>query len=553
MTPIFSQVRRIDGHLDRIASDRTTKDQSFETENTHDHAPHHDISESAVPRILDLQRHIKSLSTTAEPNKPLASTWKINDILQRASLSSSCPTCEAGESASTNDLYIAEGTRPTYEHQLEWLLLCKATAQGFGQVLDTILQQTLELNEHSWYWDDILNSPRWASVYSIQTSPIRLWHWSEGVISDVRSKNENGSLGLSDGWHAFYGLVEGAVRKRSLADLQSQVVSPLARVRNEARQKQQELRRLKEVNSNALGVLLGEGLSSMESSIFNSGNTGTMVVMERRDHVARCIVLMESVLSQICERDIDVETFEDRITAATAQNTWITSLDNGNSASDLKPSEVSTRLQTLLKHALPQSIASFRTRLVQVGRPSRLLRYWLPATVLLLSSTTILRIVLNRKAELITWVQEFGGTVRDFWLNWVVEPMRRIIGTIRHDKDSEVAILSKRSLEGDRESLERMVVDFVRDAPDNKSMNESQLRDVRLRIREGDLTPVLKSYEQDMQSPVMGALRGNLIRALLIQVQKTKVDIEVAMGGIDALLKSQELVFGYAQLMFSFP
>ena len=46
----------------------------------------------------------------------------------------------------------------------------------------------------------------------------------------------------------------------------------------------------------------------------------------------------------------------------------------------------------------------------------------------------------------------------------------------------------------------------------------------------------------------MGTVRGNLIRALLIQIQKTKVDIEVAMGGIDALLKSQELVFGFVGL-----
>ncbi|KAI6861670.1 hypothetical protein KC318_g20597 [Hortaea werneckii] len=46
----------------------------------------------------------------------------------------------------------------------------------------------------------------------------------------------------------------------------------------------------------------------------------------------------------------------------------------------------------------------------------------------------------------------------------------------------------------------------------------------------------------------MGSLRGNLIRALLIQIQKTKVDVEVAMGGIDSLLKSQELVFGFVGL-----
>jgi len=102
-----------------------------------------------------------------------------------------------------------------------------------------------------------------------------------------------------------------------------------------------------------------------------------------------------------------------------------------------------------------------------------------------------------------------------------VEPTKKVIGTIRHDEESEVSILSKRSLEGDRASLERMVV-------------------------EGDLTLVLRAYEKDMQKPLLGTIRGNLIRALLIQVQKTKVDVEVAMSGIDSILKSQELLFGYA-------
>ena len=65
------------------------------------------------------------------------------------------------------------------------------------------------------------------------------------------------------------------------------------------------------------------------------------------------------------------------------------------------------------------------------------------------------------------------------------------------------------------------------------------------RIREGDLTPVLRAYEKDLRKPFIGTVRGDLVRALLIQIQKTKVDVEIAIGGIDSLLKSQELVFGY--------
>lgn len=89
-----------------------------------------------------------------------------------------------------------------------------------------------------------------------------------------------------------------------------------------------------------------------------------------------------------------------------------------------------------------------------------------------------------------------------------------------------------------------MVVEFAIDNPGAHQLAPTEIAQVRAGIQEGDLTPVLRVYEKELQSPLYGAIRGDLVRALLIQIQKTKVDVEVAMGGIDALLKSQELVFG---------
>jgi nuclear-control-of-ATPase protein 2 len=113
--------------------------------------------------------------------------------------------------------------------------------------------------------------------------------------------------------------------------------------------------------------------------------------------------------------------------------------------------------------------------------------------------------------------------------------------------------MSKESLKGDRESLERMVVDFAIDRPEaagigSGSLSESLIAEIRTKVKEGDLTPVLRAYEKDLRRPFMGTVRGDLVRTLLIQVQKTKVDVEVAISGIDALLKSQELVFGFIGL-----
>jgi nuclear-control-of-ATPase protein 2 len=90
-----------------------------------------------------------------------------------------------------------------------------------------------------------------------------------------------------------------------------------------------------------------------------------------------------------------------------------------------------------------------------------------------------------------------------------------------------------------------MVLDFVRDRPESsQAMTPEDATLITNAVKEGDLTPVLRAYERDLRSPFKGTVRGDLVRALLIQIQKTKVDVEVAISGINALLKSQELVFG---------
>lgn len=48
-----------------------------------------------------------------------------------------------------------------------------------------------------------------------------------------------------------------------------------------------------------------------------------------------------------------------------------------------------------------------------------------------------------------------------------------------------------------------------------------------------------------LQTPIKGAVAGNLLQTLLIQVQKTKVDVEVAMAALDKLLKANELNFAF--------
>ncbi|KAK8171268.1 ATP synthase regulation protein NCA2-domain-containing protein [Phyllosticta citrichinensis] len=534
MSFVVDQINRIDSQIDRLpllaSSPTNTTGAAF----------------PSTPRIAHLQALVKSLSAAGVGQKKrLLSAERIRGVLGQARIAEQCPTCEVHFASSTIAAAAHEGdVEDSYEHELEWLLLSKAAVHTYGLVLNTILEQTLPLADDIWYWDDVLGSYRHAGLYSVQTSPVRLWSWTKDIYGDVVSRG-----GLGDGWAEFYGMVKEVVRERNVEDLQRRVLSPLARVRNEARAKQSALKKLQLANANALGVLLGEGLSN--HSTHEGLHTPTVNTAEQSLHkwkgaVTRSIALMDIVLGEVSKANVAVDDFDSEVASQTYNDEYYQMLETtGQTALSLNPTVVAQRLTSILDNHLSSYSTQFQARSRQHGRPSGFVRYWLPATALLISSTTIYRIIMGHRAEIVDSIRDLGRTTIDFFNNWVLEPTKRIIGTIRHDEDSEVSIMSKRSLEGDRASLERMVVDFAVQNPDNKgNLSEADIIDIRARVREGDLTTVLRAYEKDMQKPIVGALSGNLIRALLIQIQKTKVDVEVAMSGIDSILKSQELLFG---------
>lgn len=92
------------------------------------------------------------------------------------------------------------------------------------------------------------------------------------------------------------------------------------------------------------------------------------------------------------------------------------------------------------------------------------------------------------------------------------------------------------------QSLERMALSLARD---KLNYSAEQMSALSVQIRQGDLTPVMQIYEDDIRSPLKSVVGGTLLRTLLVQVQKAKVDIDQALAGIDKLLKSQELTFAF--------
>lgn len=497
--------------------------------------------------MFELQQAIKSLSSASSSRIQLRSA-QIDSILGQAGLI-------------VPETHIADQNEPVppsqYEQELEWLLVSKATAQIYGLVLTVLLEQTIPISRDIWYWEEVRASYTMTGLYSAQTAPERIWRWTREIYREAWPRLQSAwnardayfqeDARISWSWTRYYALVRETVHERSLANVQSRIMSPLTKCRAEVKIKQDHLKRLREMSAAGLGMLMDEGLTFDVDDAFK-----TSKISDDRDEwrsvVAKSVALMETVLQNATVLELGPSEFEETVFTNVEDDSEITQDRTAEDLLSSKPVWLTTRLQRVLFDHMPRYKAASARIVSQHGRPPRIVRYWIPAVILIFSSSTLLRIFFNRKADVIAWVRDLGSTTRDFWYNWVVEPVKKIIGTIRHDETSEVAIMSKGSLEGDKASLERMVVDFVKDHHSHGTIQaETEIAEVRAKIKEGDLTPVLKAYEKDLRRPFVGTIRGDLIRALLIQIQKTKVDVEVAVGGIDALLKSQELVFGFVR------
>ncbi|KAF9267343.1 NCA2-domain-containing protein [Marasmius fiardii PR-910] len=187
-----------------------------------------------------------------------------------------------------------------------------------------------------------------------------------------------------------------------------------------------------------------------------------------------------------------------------------------------------------------KNLHAARLQSKQLLRPSRLTRLWprlvLGPPIFLYAASRLY----HSRGTLLQLARDSKEVLHGFLVDWLIEPLKGVLDTVR-SKDKGV-IVSKEGVDADFESLERMAISL---AKDHLNYNSDQLHELSQQVKSGDLTPVMRLYEEDIRSPLKSALTGTLLRTLFIQVQKAKVDIDQALAGIDRLLKSQELTFAF--------
>ena len=286
-------------------------------------------------------------------------------------------------------------------------------------------------------------------------------------------------------------------------------LSPVRLTRHEARQKRKDLIRRREELAETIGQL-ATILQNQHQALSQQTSLGMETLLSNATQVTQQV---EAALGRASSEDRNpLRQLRSVLTTSLAQH---------------EPGKI---FQTTLS-ASP----------VGLGPPSTIARLWPTFVFVPAVSLLALRTFSKNKDALKEAIANGKATIRGFFIGWVYEPAMKLLETVRQGEEASGLLVSKASLQTDLDSLKRMVTDFSRE---KYSLSEQELSQIAAKVAEGDLTGVLKVYETELKSPLKSAVNGSLIRVLLIQVQKAKVDLEVAMSGIDSLLKSQQLLFG---------
>ncbi|KAL0093120.1 ATP synthase regulation protein NCA2-domain-containing protein [Phycomyces blakesleeanus] len=477
--------------------------------------------------------------SNAIPSLDLNSSTTLTNLTQLEDVLDSYITIT--NTTSTTATATANNTDPS----IEWLFVAKCTVAAYAFVFSKVLNSTLPLSESIHYWNDIHGNSIQEIYYALQTAPARIGQLAVNTLQQARTSQVGIKSVLSSQKHIISSLFPvhaKAWTKEKMHRSPIQFLSEMSRrplilqlIRDEIGQKKKNLEYFRSQQAARLGLLI-KMTPQFTSDEANETNDSTTFESTISYQTSRCVELIGCVLEPFMN-EIDPLGF-----GASGDKNLKRSMGALQTLSpeSNEPAYYAKRLSVFLKswEKCEQNLDS----VYQIYGPlSVATRYWIPTLTLFLTGDIAIKYVFKRKDDIKQWIKELAITGHDFVVHWIWEPILKVWDTIRL-KDQSLTLLSKEGLRSDLESLERMVINF---AKDNCHMSEVDISRIPLQIKEGDMSLVLKAYEQEMKNPIKNAVAGNLIQTLLIQVQKTKVDVDLAMSALDKLLKSNELNFAF--------
>ncbi|XVF19422.1 hypothetical protein REPUB_Repub11eG0109100 [Reevesia pubescens] len=174
-------------------------------------------------------------------------------------------------------------------------------------------------------------------------------------------------------------------------------------------------------------------------------------------------------------------------------------------------------------------------------KPRKVTRYWIRYTCgaigLSVCSFWLLRhSSLMGSSDIDNWIREARESTVSFFNDHVEQPLLSIRDELLDTfKKRQKGVMDMEEVQLTSNSLHRMLLAFSEQTKGQKIPENASDQEM--------FEIVMARYEKELMHPIQNLLNGELARALLIQVQKLKLDIEMAMLELDQILRANEINF----------
>jgi len=183
--------------------------------------------------------------------------------------------------------------------------------------------------------------------------------------------------------------------------------------------------------------------------------------------------------------------------------------------------------------------SSFRSAIHLRRKPHHLFEYWhyYCGGLALVGAGAYLCV--RHSARVLALAQDTATFASEFIYEHVTEPLTNIAAQVTSTfQDRSLFSTNVKTLAQSKDDLTRMLRTFAAHHAAELAEHEGIPRadyeaSIARRAAEGDMSLVMRTYEREVQRPILTLLTGDLMRGLLIQVQKVKIDTEAAMLAAD--------------------
>ncbi|CAF1002647.1 unnamed protein product [Didymodactylos carnosus] len=190
---------------------------------------------------------------------------------------------------------------------------------------------------------------------------------------------------------------------------------------------------------------------------------------------------------------------------------------------------------------------SIKTRLYH--QPTHLKRYWAYYTFGTLTSLYLIYKLYSKQKEIINQFYSTFDSFKFFMSEHLFIPLKAIYESTFHSKSSQAIFENtQKNYQNSKIILEQMIEQYGIEHSKQLSHIEHVdidqfLTTLHERAVNEDMNVVMKYYQYELDQPIRSALFGDLIKGILIQVQKVKVDGESLAIQIDQLMKQNQINF----------